>query len=419
MGALDAAMFVIAGVSSVWLAYLLLRESLRPNWQVVLLVVFWFLVAYLVLPRLHRILTRLYLPGYFIGRARTSDGLLGDPVNIALLGDEAQVHRALTAAGWTRADDVNLASSRRIVASTLSRRSYPEAPVSPLHLFDRVQDFAYQQEVAGNPAKRHHVRFWRCPGGWLLPGGHAVDWVAAGTYDRSVGLSLMTFQVTHRIASDIDAERDFTVRTMTDANPEADVEVIENFSTGYHDRNGGGDAIKTDGHLPVVDLRAVPTTPEPVAGPAGVQAGGRAWPPAPTAFGAGVAVLRGLLGIPFASLLLAAPETNDALPADLEAGAVVLAAVMFLFVGLLDIALGVATYLGHNWSRVSLMVLSVLAIVTTLGSARPTLGSGLPSIGLSILVLLALSSHRARDYALARSGRRAALVRAPERPVAP
>ena len=65
-------------------------------------------MAYLLLPRLHRILTRLYLPGYFIGRTRTSDGLLGDPVNLALRGDEAQIHAAMAAAGWTRADDVDL-----------------------------------------------------------------------------------------------------------------------------------------------------------------------------------------------------------------------------------------------------------------------------------------------------------------------
>ena len=70
---------------------------------------FWVLLAYLVLPRLHRILTTIYVPDYFIGRARTSDGLLGDPVNLALLGSEDEVHAALVAAGWTRADDVTAA----------------------------------------------------------------------------------------------------------------------------------------------------------------------------------------------------------------------------------------------------------------------------------------------------------------------
>ena len=180
--------------------------------------VFWLFFTYLLLPRLHRILTNLYVPGYFLGRARTSDGLLADPVNIALLGREAQVHRALDRAGWVRADDVTSRSSIGIITSTLRRRSYPAAPVSPLHLFDRQQDFAYQQEVAGSPSKRHHVRFWRCPDGWLLPGGYAVDWLAAGSFDRSVGLSLFTFQVTHKIDEHTDVERDFVVHTIAAGN---------------------------------------------------------------------------------------------------------------------------------------------------------------------------------------------------------
>jgi hypothetical protein len=221
-------------------------------------VLFWLMLAYLVLPRLHRILTTIYVPDYFIGRARTSDGLLGDPVNLALDGEEEQLHTALVAAGWTRADDVGLTSSLRIVSSTVTRRSYDEAPVSPLFLFGRQQDFAYQQEVEGNPARRHHVRFWRTPDGWPLPGGRRVDWLAAGTFDRAVGFSLFTLQVTHKIDADTDVERDHIVATVLEANPAARVHVLRDFSTGYHSRNGGGDTIRTDGDLPVIDVRGVP-----------------------------------------------------------------------------------------------------------------------------------------------------------------
>lgn len=48
-----------------------------------LLVPFWAVTAYLTLPRLHRILTPVYVPDYFFGRTRTSEGMLGDPVNLA------------------------------------------------------------------------------------------------------------------------------------------------------------------------------------------------------------------------------------------------------------------------------------------------------------------------------------------------
>ena len=127
---LDSVFFVVGGVAAVWLTALLVQLSFEWGWaQVWFLFIFWALLADPVLPRLHRILTRLYVPDYFIGRARTSDGLLGDPVNVALLGSEPQIHGVMRSAGWTRADDVTLASSRRIVSSTLLRRSYLEAPV--------------------------------------------------------------------------------------------------------------------------------------------------------------------------------------------------------------------------------------------------------------------------------------------------
>jgi len=263
LAVLDQFFFIFAGLAAIWLAWLLLRESFQLGWWGILVfVLFWGMLAYLVLPRLHRMLTSIYVPDYFIGRTRTSDGLLGDPINLALLGDEAALHTAMQGAAWTRADQVTLRTSWRIITSTITRRSYDEAPVSPLFLFGRMQDFAYQQEVAGNPAKRHHVRFWRTPDGWLLPGGTRVDWLAAGTFDRAVGFSLFTLQVTHKIDADIDIERDHIITTVQQAHPATIVTILRDFSTGYHSRNGGGDTIRTDGDLPILDLRMLRASDE-------------------------------------------------------------------------------------------------------------------------------------------------------------
>lgn len=242
-------------VLTFWFALVLLLSGLDLTWRaVIFLIAFWVLLTYVALPRLHQMFTTLYIPDYFMARTKTADGLLGDPINLAVMGSEEDVHAAMRRAHWVQADEITVRSSLGIIKSSLTRRSYPAAPVSSLFVFGRQQNFAYQQEVDGNASQRHHVRFWRTPEGWHLPGGHRVDWLAAGAYDRSVGLSSMTLQVTHKIDADIDAERDYIISTVRYEDPQAGVEVIEDFSPAFHDRNGGGDAVMTDGNMPVLDL---------------------------------------------------------------------------------------------------------------------------------------------------------------------
>lgn len=88
-----------------------------------------------------------------------------------LAGSAEDIHAAMRNAGWVQADEITLRSAWGIVKSSVFGSSYPEAPVSDLFLFGRRHAFAYQQEVDGNAAQRHHIRFWHVPEGWLLPGG--------------------------------------------------------------------------------------------------------------------------------------------------------------------------------------------------------------------------------------------------------
>ncbi|CEA07308.1 hypothetical protein BN1051_00620 [Arthrobacter saudimassiliensis] len=417
---LDWAFFIFGGVAAAWFAVLLLEESLHWR-QIWFLVVFWAALAYLVLPRLHRILTRIYIPDYFMGRTRTSDGLFGDAVNLAFRGGEDQLRTALEQAGWTAADPVTLQSSRRIVTASLLHRSYPQAPVSPLFLFDRQQDFAYQQELDGDPRRRHHVRFWRCPEGWMLPGGIAVDWLAAAEYDSAVGLSFFTLQVTHRIGADIDRERDHVVSTLTGACPEISVDEIRDFSTGYHSRNGGGDSFVTDGDLPVLDVGRVPVPP------------GRAYTaeraaeprrPLQTSVGAGLVFLRALAALVPAWAFLAQPdagpwrsfllgEGQDV--ADLGTANGIIGGALLAF-ACVEAALGIFILRGGNRSRLAAMSLSAAAIlgqVTAVSAGGPAvpLEVNLPGYSLDVLLILALSSPRARLYAHRGRGRARRLAR--------
>ncbi len=255
---LDTLFIIIGLVIACWMAGLYLVEGFSFSLvRLLYLVGFWLLLTYIALPRLHQVLTWIYLPDYFFGRTRTVEGVLSDPVNLAFDGTERDLHVAMRKAGWVLAEERTVGSAWGMVKATILRRSYPSAPVSDLYLLGRRHDFTYQQEVGGTTTKRHHVRFWRVPPGFVLPGGYRADWLAAGTYDRAVGFSFFTLQITHRIDENTDVERDYIVDTLRYADPQIQAEVIHDFSTSYHHRNGQGDRIRTDGDLPIVDLTGV------------------------------------------------------------------------------------------------------------------------------------------------------------------
>ena len=414
-GPVDQFFFIVAGIAAIWLTVYLLRQSFHWDWaHWLLLFVFWGMAAYLTLPRLHRILSDIYVPNYFIGRTRTSDGLLGDPINIAFRGDEQQLHQAMHKAGWTLADELTLESAWEIVKATLSRRSYPEAPVSPLLLFGRQQGFAYQQEVDGSPGKRHHVRFWRCPEGWMLPGGHRVDWLAASTYDRAVGLSLFTLQITHKIDADIDVERDYVTSSITNTVAGSDIDLLEDFTTGYHSRNGGGDSIHTDGDLPVVELPDADDTPlevgrhqERILRPislANVLDETRASRRRPLSVLASAVLL-----LASASILIALGISDLIQNGDFSLGYHAQYADVAGVVGtaalVAQVILIILTLRGSQLPRLMLMTILLISITVGMldhfGLLPSPLGTSIPAMGLQIAALMMLSSNSSREYAVA------------------
>ena len=421
----DRIAFLIGAASAVWLAVIIAIQGFRYPWSVLLFLPVWAIMAYLVLPRLHRLLSDLYVPDYFFGRTRTADGLLGDPVNLGVDGSAEQLDTVMIRAGWHRADEITAASTWGIIASTLTRRSYPTAPVSPLMLFGRRHDVAYQQEVAGNPKQRHHVRFWHCPPGWLLPGGAHADWLGAGTYDTDVGLSLFTLQVTHRIDENTDIERDFVVQSAREADPAVRIRDLPDFTTGYHSRNGGGDRFITDGHLPILDVRAVAVgagsadadpaarRPDEGRGESLRTTAERSMRRAPLAifFAVGVVVLGALIEL--ISMIVGA-ATDATVQRILDEGPAYEAALLLSvlgFVALISIAqLLMAWFVLRRGrrSRAILMVLLAIGVFSTAidyldGNAALGFNGTLLSASLQCLALLALSSEAAGSWARRRS----------------
>ena len=109
---------------------------MRVGEWLLLSVLAWAVAAYLIVPRLWKLYFR-YDP-FVADVARvtqTSDRHPGDPVNIVLVGSDAEVVQGMTAARWFPADPITFGSSARIAADSVLRRPDDDAPVSNLFLF--------------------------------------------------------------------------------------------------------------------------------------------------------------------------------------------------------------------------------------------------------------------------------------------
>lgn len=185
------------------------------------------------------------------GLTVTGDDHPGDPINIALIGSEEDVKRVLSAAKWFEADPLGIRSDLKIAADTVLKRPFNAAPVSSLYLFGRKEDLAFEQPVGDSPRQRHHVRFWK---------SSKVDdrgrplWAGSATYDERVGLSHTTGQITHHIATNVDAERDHLLGNLQSTGQLSRVQFVDDFHKIREGRNGGGDEWHTDGRLPVATI---------------------------------------------------------------------------------------------------------------------------------------------------------------------
>jgi len=188
----------------------------------------------------------------------THSEIPGDPLNIALVGLEHTVSRAMLAAGWHPADPLTFESCLRIAGDTVLRRPYTDAPVSSLYVWGRKQDLAFEQPVGHDPRQRHHVRFWRSKE--LDEQGRPM-WVGAATFDTKVGFSHTTGQITHHISPDVDTERDKILADLQQAAALMSVSWIDGFHQHLDGYNGGGDRYHTDGRLPIALLIDLPQVP--------------------------------------------------------------------------------------------------------------------------------------------------------------
>ncbi len=182
------------------------------------------------------------------------DGTKGDPLNLRIIATSAQLGAAFTEAGWFRADEITLFTSMRIARDSLLDRRYTTAPMSNLFLYGRRQDYGFQKP--GRSAReRDHVRFWDT--GLRGPDGRTL-WLGAATKDVDIEISPRTHLPTHKIAPNVDDERDLVVEDLAKAGWVLEQNYVRAMDGPVVGENAYGDAYVTDGMVAVLVLANVP-----------------------------------------------------------------------------------------------------------------------------------------------------------------
>ena len=400
---LDSVFFVIGTALVMWLGWIVVTVGFDGWFGIGSVFLFWVLLAYVGLPRLQEVLSKMYVPDYFIGRSLTEVGVLGDPINLALDGSEADIHAAMTRAGWVRAEELTIRSSwgscsRRCFAVPTLRLRSPHCSSSGS---GRLSPISRRWTVTPPNATT-------CVSGPSLtvgscPAGFQVGWLAAATYDKAVGISLFTLQMTHRVDADIDIERDYVINTVRYVEPLASLRVIREYSNAFTTRNGGGDVVRTDGSLPILDLTSLqaqePEQAEPATDALSRAVSHRVPPPSLLAAGV-MSMAKAATTLITVLLAILTGHSPPAHTSTLELTVMGVGALCL-------IGLWVFMLAHHAWARIALMVACTLEAVTQLidlSAVAELKFLVLVNTAITVLILIAVSSNEARRWV--RLGRR-------------
>ena len=136
--------------------------------------------------------------------------LAGDPLNLVLIGKPAELLATVSHAGWSFTHRITLDSVKRMIGALFSGAAYPVAPVSPLYLFGRQQDFALQR-ARSTILQRNHLRLWLAP---FRFEGRSV-WVGQVSRDVAIKATMKSSTLTtHVIDPNVDESREHLLQSL-------------------------------------------------------------------------------------------------------------------------------------------------------------------------------------------------------------
>ena len=194
------------------------------------------------------------LPGHTSDSASITEG---DPVNFFIIGPWKTLFPALISAGWDETEMLDSYTALRTTGAFFFGMDYRNSPISPLFVFGRRQDAAFQK-IRHSINVRNHLRLW------LLPIKFRGQPVWAGQISRDIGVRLTTrtpWLTTHEIDPDVDGARWSLVQDLIKAQCVSKIGFVEGGTAATPlapRRNLTGDTYFTDGLRVVLVLSPTP-----------------------------------------------------------------------------------------------------------------------------------------------------------------
>jgi hypothetical protein len=193
---------------------------------------------------LHRLVAS--MPGRTQSTARQRPS---DLTNVALIGSRDQIASAFAAAGWSVASPLSFRRRVQWIRAIGERHGFNSAPMSSLLLNGAQADMSWEKGL-NDVSKRHHIRLWKQAGDWE---GQDV-WIGAATHDVDFGYMRPGRPFTHRIAADVDQERDKVAYDLAFTGCTNTLGWAARTNVPRVTDNGTGDAMITDTRLAVIQL---------------------------------------------------------------------------------------------------------------------------------------------------------------------
>jgi hypothetical protein len=184
--------------------------------------------------------------------ARTHAALSNRPsdlLNVMFIGSRDEVTTAFEAAGWIQPKPATLRTNIQRIRAVADGHGDRTAPMSDLLVQDAKPAMLWEKSF-NDVSKRHHIRIWRQSAPWK---GREI-WVGAATHDVDFAYLRPGKALTHKIAEDVDTERDKVTNDMVFTACVDVADDMERLDVPMVTRNATGDPMRTDTRMSILEL---------------------------------------------------------------------------------------------------------------------------------------------------------------------